>query len=168
MTSISVHGAWQHPSLHVRIRRRRLVHRGELLSPRLFCEQRAISRAMLVRLARRGQVFSVRVGGKQYIPAVLADSSLDRRRLEQLLRRLPSSMPPIAKYLFLIGRRGSLGDKSPVHSVRRGKRFRVALRLADSEADEMRRAKAGRAGELSGPVSPFDRKTLRPNYKGVV
>ncbi|WP_415765571.1 type II toxin-antitoxin system ParD family antitoxin [Paraburkholderia sp. J10-1] len=69
-------------------------------------------------------------------------------------------MSPIAKYLLLIGRRGSLGDKSPVQAVRRGKRFRVALRLADSEAAEVRLSKALRAGELSGPASPFDGKAF--------
>jgi hypothetical protein len=113
---------------------------------------------MLVRLARRGQVFSVRVGGKQYIPAVLADRSLDRRRLEQLLRRLPYGMPAMEKYFFVVGRRGSLGDKSPAQAVRRGKRFRVALRLADSEADEVRPAKAITAGELSGRFPPSTAK----------
>ncbi|WP_322034187.1 type II toxin-antitoxin system ParD family antitoxin [Paraburkholderia sp. J76] len=115
---------------------------------------------MLVRLARRGQVFSVKIGGKPYIPAVLADRSVDQRRLRKLLRRLPSSMPPMEKYFFFVGRRGSLGDKSPVQAVRRGKRFRVALRLADNEAAEVRLVQALRDGELSGPAASFDGKAF--------
>ena len=146
----------QNSEWRVRWRRRQLVRRGELLSPRQFCEQRGISRAALVQLAQRGQVFSVKIGGKPYIPAVLADRSVDQRRLGELMRRLPCVMPPMEKYFFFVGRRGSLGDKSPVQAVRRGKRFRVALRLADSEADEVRLAQALRADEESGQASRFD------------
>ena len=120
----------------VRRRRRQLVRSRELLSPRLFCRQRGISRAQLLQLERRGEVFSVIVGRKPYFPAVLADGSLDRHRLEKLLKRLPADIPPIAKYLFLVGRRGSLGGKTVLHAMRSGKRYRIALRLADNIASD--------------------------------
>lgn len=120
----------------VRWRRRQLVRSRTLLSPRLFCQQRGISRAQLLQLERRGEVFSVIVGRKPYFPAVLADGSLDRHRLEKLLKRLPADIPPIAKYLFLVGRRGSLGGKTVLHAMRSGKRYRIALRLADNIASD--------------------------------
>jgi hypothetical protein len=116
----------------VRRHRRQLVRSRALLSPKLFCQQRGISRVRLLQLERRGELFSVIVGRKPYFPAVLADGSLDQRRLEKLLKRLSSDIPPIAKYLFLVGRRGSLGDKTVLHAMRSGKRYRIALRLADN------------------------------------
>ncbi|MCZ2903673.1 hypothetical protein [Burkholderia thailandensis] len=120
----------------VRWRRRQLVRSRALLSPRLFCQQRGISNARLLQLERRGEVFSVIVGRKPYFPAVLADGSLDQHRLEKLLKRLSPDIPPIAKYLFLVGRRGSLGDKTVLHAMRSGKRYRMALRLADNIASD--------------------------------
>ncbi|MEM5299908.1 hypothetical protein VSR82_37265 [Burkholderia sp. JPY481] len=140
------HRVWsQNAEWRIRVRRRRLAHRGELLSPAEFCRRKGISLARLPELERRGQVFSVVIDRKQYLPAMFANCSFNRSRLEKLLRRLPPRMSPIAKYLFFVARRGSLGDKSPLQSTRRGKQYRVALRLADAEADEvrLRRAKAG-------------------------
>jgi len=127
---------WQNSAWRVRQRRRQLARHGKLLSPMQFCEQKGISRDRLLELERRGKVFAVVVDQKRYFPAVLADNSLDQRRLGKLLRRLPSAMPPMSKYLFLGGRRGSLADKSPLQATRRGKRYRVALRLAESIASE--------------------------------
>lgn len=149
MTASKARGSSQNSEWRVRWRRRQLVRRGELLSPPLFCQQRGISRARLLQLERREELFSVKVGRKLYFPAVLAESSLDRCRIRKLLRLLPSSMPPMAKYLFLTGRRGSLGDKSPLQSTRRAKRYHVALRIADAEADAVRVERTLKAGEDS-------------------
>lgn len=158
-TSYSGRGAWRNSDLQVRLRWRRLVLREELVSPERFCQRKGLSRAQLQELERRGQVFSVRIGRKRYFPAALADGSLTQRRLQRLAKSLPSTMPSIAKYLFLVGRKGSLGDKSPVQSLRRGKRFRVALRLADNEADEVLRAKALRRGTIRSSL-PFRPKII--------
>lgn len=121
---------------NVRRRRRQLVRSRELLAPRLFCRQKGISCARLLQLELRGEVFSVIVGRKPYFPAVLAEGSLDQHRLKKLLKRLAPDIPPIAKYLFLVGRRGSLGDKSVLHAMRSGKRYRMALRLAANIASD--------------------------------
>ncbi|WP_368623608.1 type II toxin-antitoxin system ParD family antitoxin [Paraburkholderia sp. BR13444] len=51
---------------------------------------------------------------------------------------------------------GSLEDKSSVQSMRRGKRCRVALKIADSEADAVRLDSALKVGEGSGSASRFD------------
>lgn len=122
-------GSWRYSDLQVRLRRRRLVHREELLSPSRFCRRKGISHTRLLELERRGKVFSVEIDHKRYLPALFADRSLNQRRLAKLLRRLPSRASPIAKYLFFVARRGSLGDKSPLQSTRRARRFRLALRL---------------------------------------
>ncbi len=156
MMSISVRGAWRNSSLQVRMRRRRLVRRGELLSPERFCQKAGISRSCLLYLVQCGELFSVPVGNWRYFPAVLADNSLDRHRLGKLLRPLPVGMTPIAKYFFLVSRRGSLGDKSPVQATRRAKRYRVALRIANAEMDTVVLRMALKAGEHSGAASRFD------------
>jgi hypothetical protein len=114
---------WQNSEWRIRLRRRQLVRRGELLSPRLFCVRKDISPACLLELHRRGKVFSVGFDRKRYFAAVLADSSFDQRRLEKLPRHLPPTMRLIVKYLFLVGRRGSLGSKSPLQAMRRAKRL---------------------------------------------
>ncbi|WP_367872593.1 type II toxin-antitoxin system ParD family antitoxin [Trinickia violacea] len=76
-------------------------------------------------------------------------------------------MSPIARYLFIVGRRGSLGDKSLLQSTRRAKRFRVALRIADNEADADRLQRALKAGERSGPASPFDGQSFLRHTRAI-
>jgi hypothetical protein len=95
------------------------VFKGELLSTEAFCGKACISRNRVLYLTRRGEIFALQIGTMRYFSAVLADKSLDRHRLSKLLRRLPSGTAPIAQYLFLVGRKGFLGDKSPVQSVQR-------------------------------------------------
>ena len=129
---------------------------GQFLSPSRFCHRKGISHTRLLELDRCGEVFSVVIDHRRYFPAVLADGSLNRPRLRRLLGRLPYGMPPIAKYFFLIGRRGSLADKSPLQATRRAKRYRIALRIADAEADLVRLQTALNAGENSGVASRFD------------
>lgn len=118
--------------------RRRLVRAGALLLPGEFCLRKDISREELVRQERRGDIFSVEIEGRTYFPAVLADKSFGKRRLATLLRLLRPSVPPMARYLLLVSRRGSLGDKTPLQATRRGKRYRVALRLADDLVNDSR------------------------------
>ncbi|MGF6976573.1 hypothetical protein QFZ94_005023 [Paraburkholderia sp. JPY465] len=72
-----------------------------------------ISHARLLELGRRGEVFSVVIDHQRYFSAVLAEGSLDQRRVEKILRRLSARTTAMAKYLFVVGRRASLGDKSP-------------------------------------------------------
>ncbi|MBN3854038.1 hypothetical protein G3N59_11670 [Paraburkholderia sp. Ac-20340] len=100
-----------------------------------FRRKFGLSHARLQDMERRGELFSVPIGNNRYFPAVLADKSLDRHRLRKLLQRLPPAMPSMEKYLLLVSRRGSLADKSPLQSTRRAKRYRIALRVADAEAD---------------------------------
>jgi hypothetical protein len=146
----------QNSAWRTRLRRHKLVRNGVLLTPAQFCRQRGISSAHLVRLERQRDVFVVTVDRKRYFPAMFADCSFNQRRLAKLLRRLPIRMPPIATYLFFASRRGSLGDKSPLQTTRRARRFRVALRIADNESDIERLQAALKAGEESGPASHFD------------
>jgi hypothetical protein len=112
------------------------LRKGMLLTATQFCRRRGVSSAQLVLAQRRGIVFSLCVHRKRYYPASLADRSVDRYRLDKLMRRLTTHVPPAARFDFLITRRGSLGDKIPLQALRRGKRYRVALRVADSLASE--------------------------------
>ncbi|MGF6837899.1 hypothetical protein QF001_001766 [Paraburkholderia youngii] len=118
--------------------RRKLVRKGALLLPVEFCRQKGISREELARRERSGDVFGVEIEGQTYYPAVLADKSLEQQRLVKLLRHLGPRVPPMARYLLLVNRRSSLGGKTPLQALRRGRRFRLALRIADNLSDEYR------------------------------
>ena len=122
-----------------RLVRRRFVRKGILLSAEAFCQRRVISRDELVRQERSGEVFVMVVDGTRHYPAFLADNILNRHRLTKLLRRMPPALPPELLFDLFMARRGSLGDKSPLQAIRRGARYRVAMRLADSLAEEYRR-----------------------------
>ncbi|SIT45668.1 hypothetical protein BN2475_580039 [Paraburkholderia ribeironis] len=52
------------------------------------------------------------------------------------MRRLTPHVPAIVVFDLLVSRRGSLGDKTVLQAMHRGKRFRLALRIADSLVDE--------------------------------
>jgi hypothetical protein len=119
--------------------RRQLVLKGVLLNAAQFCLQRGISPPQLAQLERQRTFFAVTVNRKRYFPAVLADRSIDRRRLEKLMRRLTPHVPAMVRFDLLASRRGSLGGKTVLQAMRRGKRYRMALRLADSLANEYRR-----------------------------
>jgi hypothetical protein len=112
------------------------LRKGMLLTATQFCRRRGVSSAQLVLAQRGGIVFSLCIHRKHYYPASLADSSVDWYRLDKLMRRLAMHVPPATRFDFLITRRGSLGDKNPLQALRRGKRYRVALRVADSLASE--------------------------------
>ncbi|MFL9913965.1 hypothetical protein PQR75_00860 [Paraburkholderia fungorum] len=105
-----------------------------------FCRRKGISREELLRQERCGDVFSVNIKGQTYYPAVLADKSFEQRRLVKLLRRFGPRVPSMERFLQLVNRRGSLGGKTPLQALRREKRFRLALRIADNLSDEYRRS----------------------------
>jgi hypothetical protein len=118
--------------------RRKLACKGVFLSGDAFCQRSGSSRTQLVREERRGGLFNLRISRETYAPAVLADNSLDKHRLAKLLRRMAPYVPAIGRYDLLVSRRGPLGGKTALEATRRGKRYRVALRLADSVASENR------------------------------
>ena len=116
--------------------RRRLVRNGALLSTNAFCRRRGISPAHLVRLERQGDVFAVTIDHKAYYPAVLADTSHDMHRLANLCRQLGQHVPAMTRYHFFVTRWVSLGKKTPLQALHRGRRYAWALRKADGVADE--------------------------------
>jgi hypothetical protein len=45
-------------------------------------------------------------------------------------------LPAFVRYDMLVSRRGSLGGKTALQAMRRARGYRLALRIADSLADE--------------------------------
>jgi hypothetical protein len=112
------------------------VRNGALLSTNAFCRRRGISPAHLVRLERQGDVFAVTIDHKAYYPAVLADTSHDMHRLAKLCRQLGQHVPAMTRYHFFVTRWVSLGKKTPLQALHRGRRYAWALRKADGVADD--------------------------------
>jgi len=127
---------WQNVERRAARARRRLVRNGALLSTNAFCRRRGISPAHLVRLERQGDVFAVTIDHKAYYPAVFADTSHDMHRLAKLCRQLGPHVPAMTRYHFFVTRWVSLGKKTPLQALHRGRRYAWALRKADGIADE--------------------------------
>lgn len=68
----------------------------------------------------------------------LAGRSIDRRRPTKLMRRLIPNVPAMVRIDLMVSRRGSLGDKTVLQAMCRGKQYRMALRLADRVASDYR------------------------------
>lgn len=120
--------------------RRRIVRGGVLLRANAFCIRKGISCQKLLRLLRKREVFSMTVDGVPHYPAALAGGRIQGRRISKLLRRMPVVLPSELLFDLLHTRRASLGNKSPLQTIRRRKQFRIALRVADCLADEFCKA----------------------------
>jgi hypothetical protein len=129
--------AWMSRQKQRARRRLRLLGRqGTFLSADSFCRRRGISREHLVRLERRGDIFSVIIDHKRRYPAVLCDRRYSWTKLARFCRRLGPHVPPMLKDDALVSRFGSLGGITVLQALRRGDTYRLALELAEGTADE--------------------------------
>jgi len=62
--------------------------------------------------------------------------SHDMHRLAKLCRQLGPLVPAMTRYHFFVTRWVSLGKKTPLQALHRGRRYAWALRKADGVADE--------------------------------
>ncbi|CAH2897729.1 MAG: hypothetical protein PCALPYG88_2063 [uncultured Paraburkholderia sp.] len=90
--------------------RREMVACGDLLTPADFGARIGASDKRLARLLDDNSVFAVEVDGVQYVPAVLADPSLNRKRLQAICQLIVPA-PPQSRLDFLVSQNGSLGDR---------------------------------------------------------
>ncbi|MET3243476.1 hypothetical protein ABIE53_000221 [Burkholderia sp. OAS925] len=118
--------------------RREMIANGELLSPADFRARLGASDKRLARLLDDGSVFAVEVDGVQYVPAVLADPSLNRKRLQAICQLIVPA-PPMSRLDFLLSLNGSLGDRRPLDMLEDDNDFKSLTRLAEAWAAQWSR-----------------------------
>jgi hypothetical protein len=118
--------------------RRDMVSRRELLTPADFREVIGAADERLTRLLEDGSLFAIEVDGAPYIPAVLADPSRNRRRLQAICQLIVPA-PPLSRLDFLTSRKGSLGDRCPLDMLGDASDFQALRQAASAWAAEWSR-----------------------------
>jgi len=118
--------------------RREMIANGELLSPTDFRVRTGADGKQLERLLGDGSVFAVEVDGVEYVPAVLADSSHNRRRLQAICRIIVPA-PTLSRLDFLVSLNGSLGERRPLDMLADDRDFEVLQPVAAAWAAEWSR-----------------------------
>ena len=93
--------------------RRDMVARGEFLTLTDFKKRINTTEKRLARLVEDGSLFAIDVDNSQYIPALLADPTLNRRRLRGICRIIVPAPPP-SRLDFLMSPSMNLGHRSPL------------------------------------------------------
>ena len=93
--------------------RREMVSSGELVTLTDFRKRINTTEKRLARLIEDGSVFTIDVDNAQYIPALLADPTLNRRRLRGICRIIVPAPPP-SRLDFLMSPSVNLGHRSPM------------------------------------------------------
>ena len=118
--------------------RRDMIENGELLTPTEFKKRIGVSEKRLARLIEDGSVFGVDVDETEYFPALFADPSLNRKRL-QTICRIIFPAEPMSRLGFLSSPRGSLGGRRPVEMLDDDVDFKSVKRIAAAWAAEWSR-----------------------------
>ncbi|TXC79089.1 hypothetical protein [Paraburkholderia azotifigens] len=108
--------------------RREMVARGTLVKRDDFCLELGVSTQRLKEMLRDGDVFELEVDGVRYIPALLADKSINLRRLHSVCRILVPA-PPASRLNYLVSKHGNLGGISPIDSLS-GNKYRWLRKMA--------------------------------------
>jgi len=109
--------------------RREMVACGDLLTPADFGARIGASDKRLARLLDDGSVFAIEVDGVQYVPAVLANPSLNRKRLQAICQLIVPA-PPMSRLEFLVSQNGSLGDRRPLDMLEDDNDFKTLRQAA--------------------------------------
>ncbi|MGY6154270.1 hypothetical protein [Paraburkholderia graminis] len=118
--------------------RRAMVASGELLSLIEFKRRVGMTGKRLAELLDDGRLFAVRLDGVEYLPAVLADPSCNRRRLHAICRIIVPA-PPLSRFNFLMSENGSLCDRRPLDMLEDDNDFESLKRLAEAWAAQWSR-----------------------------
>ncbi|MGF6770643.1 hypothetical protein P3T18_003122 [Paraburkholderia sp. GAS199] len=113
--------------------RRAMVKSGELLTDTIFRERLGVDSRRLGHLVRRGSVFSIEVDGEPFFPALLADTSIDQKRLHSVCRILVPA-PPAARLDYLTSTHGNLGGLTPLQTLANMKSYRHMKSMAHAYA----------------------------------
>lgn len=118
--------------------RHKMVADGALLTLGDFAKRIGTSAERLDDLLADGSVFSVCVDEALYVPAALAGSAQNRRRLHAVCRILLPA-PPMCRLDFLTSKWSSLDDRSPLELLDNDHDFRLLRKAATAWAAEYSR-----------------------------
>jgi hypothetical protein len=111
------------------------VSAGMLLSSTDMAERLPMTKQGLSHALKARRIFTLRdEKGRQVYPAFFADRSLDRKQLEHVSKAL-GDLPGAAKWDFFMSPRLSLGKKTPLQALKKGK-FDAVMTAANTFADE--------------------------------
>lgn len=118
--------------------RREMIANGELLTPSDFRKRVGVTEKRLTLLLEDGSVFAVEVEEASYIPALLAASAHNRRRLQAICRIIVPA-EPMSRLDFLSSQRGSLGNRRPLDMLESDDDFKRVQQSAVAWAVEWSR-----------------------------
>ncbi|ASL44109.1 hypothetical protein bAD24_I11505 [Burkholderia sp. AD24] len=118
--------------------RREMIASGELISEAEFRRRCNLTARRLSVLLAADSVFAIQVDGVEYFPALLAVPPSQRRSVYEICRVI-STAPSDARLDFLTSPRESLGDRSPLDTLRTADGFKEVSRMAEAWAAEWSR-----------------------------
>lgn len=114
------------------------VVRGDLLSLADARQQLEIPEERLTKKLKRGELFTIDVDGRPYVPSFLVADTSSRERLWELCKLIRPA-PADARLGWLLKSHSSLGVRRPVDCLRKLKHYRYAKLLARTWASEWSR-----------------------------
>ena len=115
-----------------------MVRAGELLREDEFRERLQVSATQLARMVVRGDIFTMKVDGVDYLPSLLASPEHHLKRLYSICRILVPA-PPSCRLGYLTSPQGNLGGISPLEALRGDESYRLLRRMARAYAAEWSR-----------------------------
>lgn len=110
--------------------RAKLAEQGQLVDSGVLAERMGLTRQAINKAVADMRMFAlVGVSGKKHYPAFFADDSLDRRQLQAVSKEL-GHLAGSSKWQFFTNPRLSLGKKTPVEALRKGKYSEVLAAAA--------------------------------------
>ncbi|MGY6157345.1 hypothetical protein [Paraburkholderia graminis] len=142
--------------------RREMVTSGELLTPGDFREVIGATEKRLSQLLDNNSVFAVEVDGVQYVPAVLANPSLNSKRLQAICQLIVPA-PPFSRLDFLVSQNGSLGDRRPLDMLEDDNDFKTLRQAAVAWASQWSRTSV----KVYGGVHETEPTDVSPLYTAI-
>ncbi|AIP49929.1 hypothetical protein [Burkholderia pseudomallei] len=131
--------------------RREMVRTKQLLTLNEFCERLGVSERRLTQMVAVGSAFSIAVDGVEYLPALLTDPTVDRKRLQSVCRILVPA-PPECRLDYLSSRQSNLGDITPLEALADEKNYRWLREMARAWAAEWSRTTVQIYARPCGPT----------------
>ncbi|MFM0499052.1 hypothetical protein [Paraburkholderia caffeinilytica] len=143
--------------------RREMIANGDLISEAEFRRRCNLTARRLSVLLTDDSVFTIKVDGVEYFPALLAAPANQRRSVYEICRVIATA-PSDARLDFLSSRRGRLGDRSPLEVLKDENGFKTVSRMAAAWAAEWSRT-AVKIYEGTHETEPAD---VEPLYTAAV
>ncbi|MDR8397128.1 MULTISPECIES: hypothetical protein [Paraburkholderia] len=118
--------------------RREMIANGELISEAEFRRRGNLTARRLSVLLADDSVFTIKVDGVEYFPALLAVPASQRRSIYAICQIIAPA-PSDARLDFLTSRRERLGDRSPLEVLKSVDGFKTVSRMATAWATQWSR-----------------------------